>query len=207
MIFKDKICWKSYLCITDETCWILVTDHFTILLANTSRAYPLNRFIISCKVSINAYLTGTYYSNLNGPVEQACHSVGNRVWARLTRANLPFKFWSYVFFRHLQISKLYSLVYGNAFKIFQATGKKGDFSGFQTFGSIEEEDYVLFNFIPHTTYNIKWYDCKIGHIGTTPHSALIKIQIPLFLMSSNKLSLVILSLLNWQKKHQAPQEV
>ena len=69
----------------------------------------------------------------NGPVEQTHRIIDDHVYALLIGANFGIKFWPYAFFHNLRIQNAMALNDQNSSCIFQATGKKENFSGFCTF--------------------------------------------------------------------------
>ena len=128
--------------------------------------------------------TGTDASHQNGPVERAHRVIGDHVRALLIGANLNIKFWPYAFFHHLRINNAMAMNGQDSSRIFQATGKKENFTGFRTFGcrtwirppgkrSAKFKHNIVkgifLGFIPRTKRNILWYNCETSKIGDANH--------------------------------------
>ena len=133
---------------------------------------------------------GTDSSHQNGPVELAHCVIGDHVRALLTGANLDIKFWSYEFFHHLRIQNAMVMNGQNSSRIFQATGKEENFSGFRTFGGrtwIHPPSKctakfkhnmvkgIFLGFIPRTVRNILWYNCKQATLDLLTTLDLMKV--------------------------------
>ena len=128
--------------------------------------------------------TETDSSHQIGPVERAHRVIGDHVCALLVGAILDTKFWPYKFSRHLRIQNAMAMNDQTSSRIFQATGKKENFSGFRTFGcrtwtrpsSKRTAKFkhniikgIFLGFVPCTHRNILWYNCEIRNIGPANH--------------------------------------
>ena len=106
------------------------------------------------------------------------------VRAIIVGAALNIKFRPYVFFHHICISNTMAMNEQNSSRIFQATGNKNNFSGFQTIGCIvwthlsgkQKANFkqnivkdIILCYVSYTHCNILWYNCDKGYIGPANH--------------------------------------
>ena len=128
--------------------------------------------------------TGTDSLHQNGPVERAHCVIGDHVCALLIGPQLDTKVWPYAFVRHLRINNAMTMNGQNSSQIFQATGKKENFSGFRTFGcrtwicppSKRTAKFkhniikgIFLCYVPCTHRHILWYNYETGNIRPANH--------------------------------------